>query len=131
MSGIKSFGAVFKIATITVGGLVDINISGTDVTMIDVTAQDSVEGFKEYVGGLKEGGSLELSGNFKISDAGQVYLRANPGATAAFLLTFSDGSTASGNCVVGAYGPTNPLDNKVGFACSLKVTGKITYAAGA
>lgn len=129
MSGIKSFGATLTVATNAIGGLTDANISGTDVSMIDITDHGSTSGYKEYVGGLKDGGTLEFSGNFKIADTGQVYLRANPGATAAFVLTFSDGSTATGSGVVGPFSPTNPLDGKVGFTCSLKISGPVVYAA--
>lgn len=129
MAGIKSFGAILKVATNVIGKLTDVNLGGVDVSMIDVTAQDSTGGYKEYVGGLKDGGQLEMTGNYDIADTGQVYLRANAGATAAFELTFSNGSTATGNCIVGGYAVTNPLDNKVGFTCPLKITGPVTYAA--
>lgn len=131
MSGIKSFGGTFKVATKTVGGLTDVNIGGVDVNMIDVTDQASTDGWKEFVGGLKDGGQVELTGNFKSVDDGQSELRGNPGETAAWELTFSNGAKASGNAVIGGYNVTNPLDNKVGFTCSLKITGKTTYTAGA
>ncbi len=129
MSGIKSFGAILKVATIVVGGLNDANIGGASVNFIDVTAHDSTGGYMEFVGGLKDGGTLDTQGNYKIADAGQVYLRAHGGDTVAFELTFSDLSKASGNCIIGGYAVTNPQDGKVGFTCPLKITGPVAYAA--
>lgn len=128
---IKSFGIIVTLGGTAVGGLTDVNLGGADVNFIDVTAHDSVGGYKEYLGGLKDGGTLDLSGNFLIADAGQVKLREDGGEEVAVELEFSDGTTASFDAIIGAYNATNPLDDKVGFTCPLKVTGPITWAAGA
>jgi len=129
MAKIKSFGVAVSVATNAIGGLTDVSVSGTDVTFVDITTHDSSGGFKEFVGGLKDGGTLELSGKYDIADTGQIYLRANPGASAACVVTFSDNSTASFTAIVGGYSTTNPLDDAVDFSASLKVTGAVTYAA--
>jgi len=79
-------------------------------------------------GGLSDGGTLELTGNYKFSDAGQAALIAQRGQQAAIVVTFSDSTTSTFNAIVGAYNLSNPLDDKVEFTCSLKVTGAITLA---
>jgi predicted secreted protein len=130
MAGIKSFGITVSIGGTAIGGLTDVTPGGVDVTNIDVTAHDSTGGWREFVGGLTDGGTLELTGNYDITDAGQLALKTNRAATVATIVTFSDDSTWSFDSVVGGYNLGNPLDDKIEFTCSLKVTGPIVNAAG-
>lgn len=123
----RSFGVAFTIGGTAVLGMTDLNIGGGDVNMIDVTAHNSVDGWKEYLGGLKDGGSLNISGNFIKADAGQVKLREELGETLAFVVTLPDATTCSGNAVVGPYDVTDPIDDKIGFTSSLKVTGPLVW----
>jgi len=126
---IKSFGVAVTVNTIAIGGLTDVQPGGVDVTFIDVTAHDSAGGWKEFVGGLTDGGTLELTGNYDAADVGQIELIAERGNEAAIVVTFSDSSTSTFSAIVGGYNLSNPLDDKVEFTCSLKVTGAITIAA--
>jgi predicted secreted protein len=130
MAKIKSFGVTVSVATNLIGGLTDVTLPEVEVTDVDITSHDSSGGFKEYVGGLKDGGVVTLSGNYDAANAGQDYLR-NPanqgGAPVACVVTFSDGSKAAFNAVVKGFGVTNPLDETVGFTSSLRVSGAITY----
>lgn len=125
---IKSYGVAVTVATNDVGELSDVSFSGGDVNMVDTTNHDSA-GVKEFLGGLIDGGTLDLSGNYKVADTGQAYLFGNEGATAAVVVTFSDSSTASFSGVVGKYEVSNPLDEVVTFSCPIKVSGAITIAA--
>jgi predicted secreted protein len=134
MAKIKSFGVAVTVASNTIGGLKSVDIPEAEVTDIDITTHDSAGGFREYTGGLKDGGTVTMSGAYDIANTGQAYLRnpANQGAApVACVVTFSDDSTASFNAVVKGYGITNPLDENVEFTASLKVSGPVTYAAGA
>lgn len=125
----KSFGIAVTVATNAVGELTDVNLTGVDVNMIDITNHGSSGGYKEFLGGLKDGGSLDLSGNFDEADVGQEYIRDNPGVSAAVVVTLSNGDTISFSAICGAYNVSNPLDDKITFSTSLKITGAVTYAA--
>jgi len=125
----KSFGVSVKVNTILIGELNDVTPGGVDVSNIDTTAHDSTGGWKTFIGGLTDGGSLELSGNYVIANAGQVELRSERGNVAAIVVTFSDTSTSTFSAVVGGFSLSNPLDDKIEFTCSLKVTGPIVIAA--
>lgn len=129
MAKIKSFGVALTVGGTAIGGLTDVAVSGTEVNFVDVTTHDSSGGYKEYVGGLKDGGTLELTGAYNIADTGQAYLRTHVGESKACIVTFSDDSTASFSAIVGGFATSNPLDDKVEFTCSLKITGAVTYAA--
>jgi len=129
MAKIRSFGVGVTVGATSILGLTDVSVSGTDVNFVDITTHDSAGGYKEYVGGLKDGGTLDLTGAYNISDTGQAYLRTNVGTSKACVVTFSDSSTASFNAIVGGFATSSPLDDKVEFTCSLKITGAVTYAA--
>jgi len=126
---IKSFGVTVKINTILIGGLMEVTPGGRDVNFIDTTSHDSAGGNREFIGGLTDNGTLELGGNFVLADVGQVELREEQGEIAAIIVTFSDLSTSTFSAVVGAFNIGNPLDDKVDFSISLKVTGAIVIAA--
>jgi len=125
---IKSFGVAVTVNTIAIGGLKDVTPGGVDVNFIDTTAHDSAGGWREFIGGLTDGGTLELTGNYDETDAGQVELRAERANVAAVVITFNGSNTGTFNAVVGGYSLSNPLDDVVEFSCSLKVTGAITIA---
>jgi len=129
MAKIKSFGIGVTAATNAVGGLTDVSLPGVEVSIIDITTHDSSGGYKEFTSGLKDAGNLELTGKYDYSDVGQAYLRNNPGVSAAFVVTFSDGTKASFTAIVGGYTTGNPLDDSVEFSCSSKITGAILWTA--
>ena len=131
MAKIRSYGVAVSVATNDIGGLTDVVPGGADVNFVDMTTHDSEDGWKEFLGGLKDGGTLELTGAFDIADSGQDYLRDNPAVLAACVVTFAGGSTCSFDAIVGGYSTSAPLDDKVEFTCSLKITGPVEYAAGA
>jgi predicted secreted protein len=126
---IKSFGVGVTVATNAVGELTDVSVGGGDVNFIEITNHDSSGNWKEFLGGLKDGGTLDLTGNYKVGDVGQAHLFGNLGASAACVVTFSDSSTCSFTAIIGPYNTSNPLDGTVEFTASLKITGAVTYEA--
>ena len=76
-------GTVVEIAgSIPIGGLVGISFSGEDRGAVETTHAGS-GGDREYIPGLREGGSLNLEMRADPSDAGQQALRANYAAASA------------------------------------------------
>jgi hypothetical protein len=128
MAKSKSFGTAVTIGGTAIGGLTDISITGADVPMVDITTHDSTA--REFVPGLKDFGSLELSGKFDPANSGQDALRAAVGTSAAFVVTLPNGSTTiSFSAIVGPCTEDMTLDGTVDFSCSCKVTGDKTYSA--
>jgi predicted secreted protein len=129
MPAIKSFGVSVSVDGDVVGGLTDVSIPESDRTEIDVTNHDTTGDFREFVGGLKDGGTMTLSGHYIAGDAGQTNL-ASPadGDPVAVIVTFSDDSTATMEGVAKGYGVTNPLDDVVTFSASIKISGEVTFA---
>lgn len=126
---IRSNGIAVTVGGTAIGGLIDVNISGGDVNNIDTTTQGDAA--RTFVGGLVDYGTLELSGKFDITDAGQLALISGTGDTAAVVVTYNDAgdTTASFSAIIGAFNLSNPLDDTVDFSCSCKITGAVTIAA--
>lgn len=129
MAKIKSFGVRVIIDGVFVGGLTDANVGGVDVTFIDITTHDSSGGYKEFIGGLLDGGTLDLTGKFDIADAGQLALMAGAGDEEPVYVLKSDNSGFSFSGIIGGYSTTNPLDDAVEFSSSVKITGAMTSVA--
>ena len=124
---IKSFGVGVTVNAIAIGGLTDVMPQGVEVNNIDITTHDSA-GYREFIGGLIDGGTLELTGKYDQTDAGQLELQDEVGNTHPVVITFSDSSTRTFSAVVGGFNLSNALDDAIEFTCSLKVTGAITAA---
>jgi predicted secreted protein len=129
MAGKKSFGVTVSIGATLIGGLTNASNSGGDVNFIDTTTHDSEGGWKEFVGGLIDGGTFDIEGNYDLTDAGQLALVTGIATTVAVIMTFSDGSTAECDAIIGKYDVGNELDGVITFTCPLKVTGPITRTA--
>ena len=127
MAKTKSFGTTVSVASNAVGGLREINLTGADVPFVDLTTHDSTA--KEFTSGLIDNGTLELSGLFDAADAGQDYLRANAGESAAVVVTLPNAKTISFNVIIGAMNEGVPLEDGVSFSISCKLTGAKTYAS--
>lgn len=129
MAKIRSFGTSVTIAATTIGGLTDINVTAGDVTNVDVTTHDSSGGYREFVPGLKDGGTLDLTGKYNYANSGQAALKTHFGTAQAFVVTFSDGTKVSFSALVGGFNTSAALDDSVEFTCSAKITGAVTWAA--
>jgi predicted secreted protein len=112
-----------------VTNLTDVNIPEADRTIIDTTTHDTTGDYRTFVGGLKDGGTMTVSGKYP----GGAGLDADDddGTAKAVVVTFSDSSTATFDAILLGYGATNPLDDSVGWSASLKISGPVAFAAGA
>ena len=125
----KSFGVVVTIGGTTIEELTDVQINGRDVTSVETTSHDATAGTKTFVGGLRDNGTLELTGRFDGAHTGVNYMEANAGTVAAVVVTYSDASTHTFSVVVGLPSITNPLDDAAEFTSSHKITGVIAGTA--
>lgn len=123
----------FKFGSTTVGSLTSIGGVAASADTIDVTTMDSANGYKEFLGGWKDGGEVSLSGYFDYSDVGQteLYTAFESGASTACEIIFPSAMAAKWtfNGVVTAIETGSEMDGAVSFDCTIKVSGKPTLAA--
>jgi len=130
-------GAFAQGTVLTVGSAVAelTNISGPSISAdtIDVTTHDSADGFREYVGGLRDGGEISIEGNLVDATESNILISLLEAGTvtadATIDLPTSTAMTFTFDCIVTAYETTAPHDGKLGFSATLKVTGKPVLAA--
>lgn len=125
MAKIRSFGAEVYINGFAIGGLTDISASGTEVSTVDTTSHDTAGGFKTFLAGLMDGGTLELTGKYNYADDGQAEWKGEEGVSHAFYIILSDNSGFAFTAIVGGFQTSNPLDDAVEFTATAKITGPV------
>ncbi|MFA5162091.1 MAG: phage tail tube protein [Elusimicrobiales bacterium] len=105
---------------------------GVSLDTIDVTADDSPGGYKEYAAGLLDAGEIKLELNFLPANASQTGLLTALTSRAAknFKLVFPDtaNTTWSFSAFVTNFEPDAPVDGKLAASVTLKITGQPTLA---
>lgn len=138
--GISAFGTTLKIGDgaepEVFAAIAEVtNISGPGMSMdtVDITSHGSAGGWKEYAGGLLDGGEIKLELNFLPGNASQQSLNTAMAARAKknFKLEFPDtpATTWSFAAFVTNFEPSAPVDGKLGASATLKITGQPTLSA--
>ncbi len=136
---IAGIGTLFQLATIasptnfvTVGRVISISGPQLSAERIEITTLDSTGGYKEYIGGLKDGGEIQLELYWKKSDAKQVILRdaVNSGAVLPFKIEWPDSpaTTVTGSIIVSSFGMNTAANEGVKATVTCKLTGSPTWA---
>ena len=132
MAKSKSVGTKFNIDDKAVGGLS--SIGGVEVSSetTDVTALDNTTGYKEYLGGFKDGGEVPLEGFLDGEDAGQeaMYAAMEDQEKHKFSVIFPSaiGKTWTFDGVVTKFATSAAVGDAVKYSASVKVSGKPTLA---
>jgi predicted secreted protein len=124
--------------TITMDGtpIAEVNsISGPTMTrdQIDVTSLDSTGGYREFIGGFRDGGTVTLNMNFTADSYGVMMEAYQDENLHPFVITFpdSEGSTVSFSGIVTECPLAIPTDDKVTSDVNVKVTGEVLFNSGA
>jgi len=133
--GLHGHGAILTLGGTAIGNI--ISIGGPDMSKdaIDKSTMDSTNKWREFFGGMKDGGEISLEINYDGTALGTANLLAAQMTETAqsVALVFPDGtnSTASSDFsfsgFLTALGHAIPLDDKVTQSVTIKVTGTPTY----
>ena len=133
MAKSRSVGTKINIDEKVVGGLS--SIGGVEVSSetTDVTALDNTTGYKEYLGGFKDGGEVPLEGFLDGTDKGQeaMYTAMEEQKEHDFSIVFPEaiGKTWKFKGIVTKFATSAAVGDAVKFSSSIKVSGKPTLAA--
>lgn len=121
---------------VTVAGLTSIGGLELSADTIDVTTLDSEGGYREFIGGFKDGGEVSIEGYFDpTTGKGQkeLYDLFESGETEAFTIVFPTGVGASWefNGVVTGISTSADLEDPLAFSATIKVSGKPTLTVTA
>lgn len=132
MAKSKSVGTKFNIDDKAVGGLS--SIGGVEVSSetTEVTALDNTTGYKEYLGGFKDGGEVPLEGFLDGDDPGQdaMYTAMEDQDEHSFSVVFPPaiGKTWKFNGIVTKFATSAAVGDAIKYSASVKVSGKPTLA---
>lgn len=122
--GVAAFGTT---VTPTIGEITGISGPGLSRDMIDVTHHTSEDKFREYLGGLSNGGSFSIEGN--LTAASNLMSHFSDGDNSESWVITTPANTWSFTGYVENFEPGAPIDGKLGFTASIKVTSTPTLAA--
>lgn len=127
----RALGTTLAIGSTTVGGLT--SISGVEISAdaIDVTTLDSTGGYREFIGGFKDGGEVRADGYLSDLGTAEAALVAKVGADEEeCVISFSNGATWTFDGVLTGFSTSADLEDAIGFSLTLKVSGPPVFAAG-
>lgn len=118
----------------TLAEVTDLTGPGMSRETPDATHMLSPDGYREFLGGLKDGGELTVECNHLPNDASQdsstgVLALFESGDKRTWRITFPTTPTViwEMDAVVSAFEPSFPLDDKLGLSVTLKVSGKPAF----
>src|SRR3990167_10814210 len=121
-------GTVFKRVGVAVAEVNSITGPNATRSQIDVTSLDSVGGYKEYIGGFRDGGEVTLNMNFTKTTYWLMQNDFEADGLVAYSVTLPDASATAidFNAFVQNLGFAIPTDDKVTADVTLKVSGPVT-----
>lgn len=129
-SVVKSgFGTQFKRGTTAVAEITNIKGPGLSRDPIDVTHHTSPSGWREFIGGLVDGGEVTMDLNFLPGNSTQSALITDMGSSTAvaYSVVFIDAPTTySFNGLVQTFEPEAPIDSQLKASVKVKVSGVVT-----
>jgi hypothetical protein len=133
--GISAHGTQVTIDSTPIGGIFEISGPEEEKALIEVTDHDS-GGDREYVPGLRDGGTLTLNCRYEAADDGQQALWASYGDPLNSLSTFvvtppedptvsTDTFTLTFEGFVISRSPAFPFDDAMGMTFGIKISGAV------
>ena len=125
-------GTVFKRAGTAVAEVNSVTGPNSTRNQIDVTSLDSTGGYKEFIGGFRDGGEVTLNMNFTKATYGLMQNDfENDDNSIAYTVVLSDATatTIGFSGFVQSLGFAVPTEDKVTADVTIKVTGPVTITS--
>lgn len=115
----------------TIGEVLSITPPALSRDAVDVTHMESTERWREFIGGLKDGGEVSVELNFDPGDATTTSLLADLNANTAgyYKITFPDATAWGFAALLTGFESSDPLDDKMTATVTFKLTGKPGFIA--
>jgi predicted secreted protein len=95
--------------------------------MKEASNMGSPNTYKEFIAGLRDGGTITFEGNYIPKDASQTPIKADfdAGASASWTIVIAGAlGTWTATCFVQDIAPAYPVDDRITMTGTLKITGK-------
>lgn len=124
-----AFGATLDINGEKVAHLTSLGFPDIDVDEIETTSHDSEDGWREYIPGLKDGGAVDIEGNYTSDNAIMSYIDGKE--VHEMVITTASGKVVTFNGFLSSFTVELPYDDKEAFSASIKVSGKVAITDAA
>lgn len=105
--------------------ITNVGIDGVSVEDLDITNHDSPNKWKEYIGGLIEGGECPMEFIYT-SDVVDTIM-ANLGVTQTWTIAFPSGASWEFEGYIKGFSNPMPHDDAIRNSGAIKISGEITY----
>lgn len=127
-----SFDANVDGSWVHIGEVIDIAGPNLTTEEVEVTNHDSAGGYREYIAGLKDGGSISISGNFVGSDDGQQQMLADQkvGTVRGYRMILPDATAEADrtrwmfDASISDIGFTYPAGEAMQYSAEFKISGE-------
>lgn len=131
-----AFGTVLSVTSggslVPVAGLKKIGGVSISADDVDVTTHGSADGYREFIQGLKDAGTIDVEGIF-LADTSQQAVKTllDSGDVVAMEIDFPDDLASwTFNGYINALSTEAPLDDAVAFTAGIKISGKPSLVIG-
>lgn len=135
MSGIDAFGTTLSRGdggsseTFTpIANITSVGAPSLSRDTYDVTAHDSTDGWREFIGGLKDGGEVSIDVNYDPSQHDSLVDDFEDVDPRNYKVTFPDAAEWAFPAILTGFEPDAPHDGKLTASLSFKVAGKPTLS---
>lgn len=129
MAGTFANGAILKLNSTTISELTSITAPNFSADTIDVTTHSSPDAYREYIQGLRDSGEIAVEGFYTTASSAAIMTQFNTSATVTMtvdLATKPSATRLTATVICTAFSADNPVDDKIGFSATFKITGKAT-----
>lgn len=130
MAGINAFGTEWSVSEdgihyVDVADVTEIGVLDASAETIDTTTHDTTDGWRTFIGGVKDAGELKMSINYDPSLHGSIFdLLGEDGVSHRITLTDSGAAVLDFDGIVTGFSVGAPFDDKLSGEVTVKVTGK-------
>ncbi|MFM9649955.1 phage tail tube protein [Streptomyces galilaeus] len=139
MAGLDAFGIALKRSDMAIptpaftaiGNVT--NVSGPEIERetYDVTAHDSLDGWREFIGGLKDGGEVSIEVNYDPRKHDDLVADFEDAVPRDYKLTFPEGlGEWALKLILTGFSQEAPVDDKLAAEMTFKVSGKPVITEG-
>ena len=111
---------------VKIANLTDLSFPDIEVDEIDISSHDSEDDYREFIPGMKDGGSIDIEGNYTSDNAIISYI--DGGEVQEFTITTASNKTVTFKGFFTSFTVDLPYEDKEAFSASIKVSGKVALA---
>lgn len=133
MAGVSAFGTVWAVSNdagvtyTSVADVTEVSVLDSSADTIDTTAHDTADGWRTFIGGVKDPGELKMSLNYDPAVHGDIFdLLGEDGIKHKITLADAGAAVVTFEGIVTGFSVGAPYDDKMSGEVTIKVSGKPT-----